>query len=268
MEPTKEQLTGLLKLREPVPASKIGKIPKGGAQLDYVGHADVTHILLDVDPLWTIAPAYETETGPARTLVGGNVEMWFDLTVCGVTRRCVGVVKNDDRKEISKELISDAIRNGAMRFGVALDLWSKSEAHEITKPEPVQETPANEATVAAIKVGLDDIDDEAITKIGDYIRGKYGQDMLDPRTETAAMHALELVGKAKAKAEANPVPAAGASREEIYARVEELLSSADSSAFDEWRTANDVPGLKSNTSLANLRLMRGYLESAAGNEAF
>ena len=59
-------------------------------------------------------------------------------TVCGVTRIGVG-----DGKSM-KELIGDAIRNAAMRFGVALDLWSKEElesvhpedVHKATAPKP------------------------------------------------------------------------------------------------------------------------------------
>ena len=31
--------------------------------------------------------------------------------------------------ELEKQLISDAIRNAAMRFGVALDLWAKEDLH-------------------------------------------------------------------------------------------------------------------------------------------
>jgi hypothetical protein len=37
-------------LRKPFPAESIGKLPKGGAMLDYVGHAAVTDRLLAVDP--------------------------------------------------------------------------------------------------------------------------------------------------------------------------------------------------------------------------
>ncbi len=47
--------------------------------------------------------------------------LWIKLTVCGVTRPGVGDGKT------AKELIGDAIRNAAMRFGVALDLWAKED---------------------------------------------------------------------------------------------------------------------------------------------
>ncbi len=106
-----------LRLRAPFPPEAIGKIPKGGALLDYVGHAATTDRLLQVDPDWTWEPPTSDEL---QRLPGGD-GMWIKLTVCGVTRFGWGDGKN------IKEWISDAIRNAAMRFGVALDLWSKED---------------------------------------------------------------------------------------------------------------------------------------------
>ena len=57
--------------------------------------------------------------------------LWIRLTVAGVTRIGVG-----DGKSM-KEIIGDAIRNSAMRFGVALDLWAKEDLHEGRSPVPV-----------------------------------------------------------------------------------------------------------------------------------
>jgi hypothetical protein len=106
-------------LRAPFPPEQIGKLPKGGAMLDFVGHADVTNRLLEVDPEWTWEPLGRTEDGlPALDRFGN---LWIKLTVCGTTRIGVGDGKS------AKELISDALRNAAMRFGVALDLWAKGD---------------------------------------------------------------------------------------------------------------------------------------------
>lgn len=140
-------------LREPFPASAIGKLPKpykadsqrgnchecGGyhglpaVHLDYVGHAATTDRLLTVDPEWTWRPfdADEVLSLPPKLRDAG---LWIYLTVAGVTRPGVGDGKS------AKECIGDAIRNAAMRFGVALDLWAKEDLHEISAGPKAQET--------------------------------------------------------------------------------------------------------------------------------
>src|SRR5699024_2940083 len=40
-------------LRRPFPPESVGRLPKGGVMLDYVGHAAVTDRLLTVDPEWS-----------------------------------------------------------------------------------------------------------------------------------------------------------------------------------------------------------------------
>ena len=111
-------------LRKPFPPHVIGKLPKGGANLDYVGHAAVTDRLLEVDPEWSWEPMAVTDAGLPALDNGGN--LWIRLTICGVTRIGVGDGKS------AKECIGDALRNAAMRFGVALDLWSKNELEQVT----------------------------------------------------------------------------------------------------------------------------------------
>lgn len=86
--------------------------------LDYVGHAATTDRLLQVDPEWTWEPMAVDAAGVPLIVNNG---LWIKLTVCGVTRPGWGDGKN------IKEMIGDAIRNAAMRFGVALDLWSKED---------------------------------------------------------------------------------------------------------------------------------------------
>ena len=109
-------------LRKPFPKSSIGKLPKGGVMIDYVGHAAVTDRLLTVDPEWSWEPLALDERGlPA---LDGSGNLWIKLTICGVTRLGVGDGKS------AKEAIGDAIRNAAMRFGVALDLWAKEDLVE------------------------------------------------------------------------------------------------------------------------------------------
>lgn len=89
--------------------------------LDYVGHAEVTDRLLSVDPTWTWEPMGFTPDGlPAIDRNGG---LWIRLTACGVTRPGYGDAQGKEGGDAVKEAIGDAIRNAAMRFGVALDLW-------------------------------------------------------------------------------------------------------------------------------------------------
>ena len=53
-------------LRAPFPKSAIGRMPKGGTFLDYVGHAATTQRLLEVDPAWTWEPvAFDDRGGGA-----------------------------------------------------------------------------------------------------------------------------------------------------------------------------------------------------------
>lgn len=130
-EMTNEKATAL---RKPFPPESVGKLPKGGAMLDYVGHAAVTDRLLTVDPEWSWEPlAIGTDGLPALDRSGN---LWIRLTICGVTRLGVGDGKN------AKEVVGDAIRNAAMRFGVALDLWAKENLVEFAQAANAAARPA------------------------------------------------------------------------------------------------------------------------------
>jgi hypothetical protein len=146
---------GLALLREPFLPHQISKLPKPtkaqtdavradfkkgircqicGAwhhpdvvHLDYVGHAALTDRLLDCDPAWNWEPLAFTEKGtPLLDEVGG---MWIKLTVCNVTRYGYGHPDGKRGGDAIKEVIGDALRNAAMRFGAALDLWHKGDLH-------------------------------------------------------------------------------------------------------------------------------------------
>lgn len=131
-------------LLAPFPKAAIGKIDRGnGVRLDYVGHAATTKRLLEVDPAWTWEPvAFDAFGLPAIDSKGG---LWIRLTVCGVTRLGYGDAGGKSGANAVKEAIGDAIRNAAMRFGVALDLWAKEEI------STTFETPVPEATAADVK---------------------------------------------------------------------------------------------------------------------
>lgn len=181
MNAVTEKPTGLALLRAAVPEHLISPLPKGTKaqnecpqdqkrscrvcggfhhpqirHLDYVGHAAATHLLLDADERWFWEPLAFTESGLPKFDESGG--LWIRLTVCSVTRLGYG---NADKKpqmdsgSREKEVIGDAIRNAAMRFGLALDLWSKADLHAddddsngdggATKPPPkiVEHYPAD-----------------------------------------------------------------------------------------------------------------------------
>lgn len=132
-------------LREPFGPGEICKLPKpykkdspkgrcnecGGyhglpaAHLDYVGHAALTDRLLKVDPLWNWEPLSVDDRG--LPLMDENGGMWIKLTICGHTRLGYGDAEGKKGPNAIKEVIGDALRNAAMRFGAALDLWHKGE---------------------------------------------------------------------------------------------------------------------------------------------
>lgn len=124
-------------LREPFPKSAIGKMPKAGMQLDYVGHAAVTQRLLEVDPSWSWEPMCR-DYDHGNVVLDEHGGLWINLTVCGVTRPGYGDGGNSKGGDAVKVAIGDAIRNAAMRFGVALDLWAKEDINTtFDHPKPV-----------------------------------------------------------------------------------------------------------------------------------
>lgn len=95
--------------------------------IDFVGHAETTDRLLQVDPAWGWEPvAWAPEGTPHMDAFGG---LWIRLTVAGVPRYGYGHADGKRGADAIKEAIGDAIRNAAMRFGVALDLWGAKFSH-------------------------------------------------------------------------------------------------------------------------------------------
>ena len=134
-------LKALAKLRDPFPPNQIGKLPKGGTQLDFVGHGFITQRLLDVDPLWNWEPvSFDSQGLPLLDEFGG---LWIRLTVCDVTRLGYGDAGGRKGPDSIKVAIGDALRNAGMRFGLALDLWCKGDPDAPAPPKP--KTVADEA---------------------------------------------------------------------------------------------------------------------------
>ena len=119
-----------------VPDPKIvGKLPKGGTQLDFVGHADITRILIEVDPMWTWEPCGWVNGRPHIHVENGTATMWGHLYVHGKPMLGVGSVRAD-KQELDKELVGDFLRNAAMRFGISLALWTKNEWEDLGSHAP------------------------------------------------------------------------------------------------------------------------------------
>lgn len=122
--------------------------------LDYVGHAALTDRLLDADPEWNWEPLHiDPDTGlPALDAIGG---LWIRLTVCGVTRLGYGDAGEKKGTNAMKERIGDALRNAAMRFGAALDLWHKGDLHADAQESPPPETRITSDQAAEIREMID-----------------------------------------------------------------------------------------------------------------
>lgn len=147
--PDEIQIKDLSLLRQPFSKNQISILPKplkkdnpkgrcnecGGyhglpaIHLEYVGHAALTDRLLETDLNWNWEPLTLVDGLPGFDKTGG---LWIKLTVCGVTRLGYGHAEYSTFKEIGareKEVIGDALRNAAMRFGAALDLWHRGDLH-------------------------------------------------------------------------------------------------------------------------------------------
>lgn len=123
--------------------------------LDYVGHADLTKRLLDLDPGWYWEPMGRNPNGtPVIETGSSTAAMWINLTVNGVTRIGVGTAQRS-KDEVLKELIGDALRNAAMRFGIALDLWAKGDRKWTDHLGPSEES--GDPDIVAVKASKEQV---------------------------------------------------------------------------------------------------------------
>lgn len=180
-------------LRAPFPPEMVGKLPKGtskngwkgvcrpkdqggsapdgqdyycgkwhalpAAHLDYVGHGAVTARLGEVDAEWQWSPraGWDPATGGPVFIRSGNnpVGLWIDLEVLGVTRPGFGSCPSN-QNDAEKVLIGDAIRNAAMRFGVAVEMWIKGHGDDdeqiaATQVENAQGEPASDEDIERLR---------------------------------------------------------------------------------------------------------------------
>jgi hypothetical protein len=137
-----EELRNILKDYAKPDPSIVQQLPKGGTKLDFVGHADITRILIEIDPYWSWEPCGWVQGRPAIHVENGMATMWGWLTVHGKELLGVGSVKAD-KGDYEKELIGDFLRNASMRFGISLNLWTKNQWADLDgdKPQPAKPAP-------------------------------------------------------------------------------------------------------------------------------
>lgn len=246
----------LAKLREPFPDRHISKLPKetkkqaddrkagiakgnwpkkcaicegyhhpSAVHLDYVGHAALTDRLLDTDPHWTWEPVSYTQDGlPA---FDQNKGLWIKLTVLGVTRLGYGSADGKSGGDAIKEIIGDALRNAAMRFGAALDLWHKGDLHgddddAEVKADPTAEEPARD----------DRIDKKQLAKL----------QMLIKATKTSEIKFLRAMGAPQdARVFQLPKSLFHEAVEKLEARLAEMVkaeTNADAGREQGWSTVS------------------------------
>ena len=246
-----EKPTGLALLRVPFADNHISKLPKPTkaqtdavradskkgircklcdawhhpdvVHLDYVGHAALTDRLLDADPNWSWAPMALDERGlPAFDRDGG---LWINLTVCGQSRPGYGHPDGKTGGNAIKEAIGDALRNAAMRFGAALDLWHKGDLHADEETAPEQQTgmPDTEWAKLVQLIEATNADRGAMLKLYgvDNLRQLNQNDYADAIQKLTAKLAkmAKAQTEAKAREEAPPPPPPPARQRSEFAEV-------------------------------------------------
>lgn len=112
--------------------------------LDFVGHADLTRALIEIDPGWQWEPVSFDEGGSPRIIQRGKMwVLWGRLTLLGKSMLCVGTCEVSELKsDVDKELIGDMLRNGGMRFGIFGALWSKTDGWQDDDASPNETAPS------------------------------------------------------------------------------------------------------------------------------
>ena len=186
--------------------SIVSQLPKGGIMLDFVGHADITRILIEIDPLWTWEPCGWILGRPDIHIENGMATMWGRLTLLGKTLIGVGSARAD-KPDYEKELIGDLIRNISMRYGISLSLWSKSgwtdlggaEKHIAGSNKPIGGIKIYKAT-ESLPSSLGDFPSDAQLRM---IRALGHSDLM-PTTKAAASTLITALKKKQTSSDEGP----------------------------------------------------------------
>jgi len=129
------------KLRAKFNTDQIEQKTMGTRSYSYVNHAVVTDRLIEVDPAWHWQPMATDPNG--MPILDQHNGLWIRLYILGVSRIGYGASEPHQKgADAIKTAISDAIKNAAMRFGVALDLWgADSNGASVESPFTLRSVP-------------------------------------------------------------------------------------------------------------------------------
>jgi len=253
-----EQIEALRRLRDPFPESEIRYLPRvwckacrdakgtcnrqdherrqcrrcgqtmttAHIDLKFVGHAEATNRLLNVDPFWDWEPLTVDQAG--LPMYDQNRGLWIRLTVCGVTRLGYGNAEGKGGGDAVKEIIGDAIRNAGMRFGMALDLWTTSDLEIIESGGASLEEEAKPSTSPQPAPGPEqaqESQDAALARLTEQYRNCWGNAL--------ALTQIRIEGK---KLGLNATRVQGPPPESAWTTFDELLVSR----IDELKAAKDA----------------------------
>ena len=151
----------------------VGTIPRNGINLAYVSHAEITRILIEIDPMWNWQPVAWQDGRPATHEANGMITMWGTLTLLGKDLIGVGSVRSD-KPDYEKELVGDFLRNAAMRFGICLSLWTKqdqlSQSPIRSVPQPTSPHPSKGMTDEQVEQSF--VQAANVVKLGGLVSDK------------------------------------------------------------------------------------------------
>jgi hypothetical protein len=170
------------------------KLTTAHIDLKYVGHAEATNRLLNVDPFWDWEPLALDAQGLPQ--YDANRALWIRMTVCGMTRLGYGDATGKTGANAVKEIIGDAIRNAGMRFGMALDLWTSSDL-EIIETGGASLDEAGSAKPTAAPTPADAAAPKQSTPSRDEVLDKLYLQAIGNRSHIVALK--QIAGAAKAE---------------------------------------------------------------------
>ena len=146
----------------------------GVVKLAYTSHATVTKLLNTLDPFWRLDPIADDRGVPIVEERNGMLTMWAKMTVHGRVVTCCGSC-DADKADWAKELLGDAIRRGAMMFGIHIDLWLGDFAEQPLPPPD----PAKQAAALAQYAKSDVAHSDAVAAVQKHLGGVVVSDKSD-----------------------------------------------------------------------------------------